>query len=106
VLNLDRRGSGPLCHGERALPTSVHHQPHLLMCYLALDHDQARSWAHLPGHVTAWHGSIEHIGERERRYLYLCELGRCVSEHVAWAREGGSLSEDVTPENLPPSSEG
>lgn len=57
----------------------------------------------LAGHVTTWRGFIEHVGEGERRYFVdLSEVGRYICEHVAWASEGGSLTEDVTSKNLPP----
>ena len=60
----------------------------------------------LAGHVTDWRGFIEHVGEGERHYFAdLREVGRYICEHVAWASEGSSPSEDLTPENLSPSSE-
>jgi hypothetical protein len=61
----------------------------------------------LAGRVTAWRGFIEHVGEGERRYFAdLREINRYIREHVAWASEGGSLAEDVTPGRHSPSSEG
>lgn len=47
VLYLNLFGTGQLSYGERTLPGFPRHRPHLLMCYLALYHDQAHSREHL-----------------------------------------------------------
>jgi len=59
------------------------------------------------GTATTWRGSIQHVGQGERRYFVdLGEIGRYIHQHVAWASEGGSLTEAAAPESLPPSGEG
>jgi hypothetical protein len=56
----------------------------------------------LAGNVTAWHGSIEHVGRGERRYFVdLGEIGRYIEEHVGWLGEGDSYTEPATPGDLP-----
>lgn len=61
----------------------------------------------LAGSATTWRGFIEHVGQGERRYFVnLAEIGRYIHEHVAWAREGGSLTEAAAAESLSPSGEG
>jgi DNA-binding SARP family transcriptional activator len=47
VLSLNLFGTGQLCYGERALSGFPRHQPHLLICYLALYHEQVHSREHL-----------------------------------------------------------
>jgi DNA-binding SARP family transcriptional activator len=64
VLSLNLFGTGQLCCGGRTLPGFPRHQPHLLICYLALYPDQVHSREHLA--AVFWG---DHSTSDSRKYL-------------------------------------
>jgi hypothetical protein len=53
----------------------------------------------LAGNVTAWRGSIEHVGQGERQYFVdLGEIGRYIQEYVGWL---DSCAEPSAPDDSP-----
>lgn len=64
MLSLNLFGTGQLCYGERTLPGFPRHQPHLLICYLALYPDRTHSREHLA--AVFWG---DHSTGDSRKYL-------------------------------------
>jgi hypothetical protein len=53
----------------------------------------------LSGNVTAWRGSIEHVGRGERQHFVdLDEIGRYIQAHVGWI---DACAGPVTSDDLP-----